>query len=58
MAFAPWSAEEHPDETMGIRRAQDRCFHNVEEEVEEGYIVDGILIPRDEVVEVRRMNSE
>lgn len=58
MAFNLWSAEEHPHEIMGIRRPQDRCFHNVEEEVEEGYIVEGILIPRDEVTEVRRARAE
>lgn len=48
-----WSPEDHPGEQLGIRRHQDRCFHPVEEEVEEGFIVDGILIPRDEVAEIR-----
>lgn len=48
-----WSAEDHPDEALGIRRHTDRCFHAVDEEVEEGYIVQGVLIPRDEVAEVR-----
>jgi DNA polymerase III subunit epsilon len=36
---------------LGIRRAGDACFHPVEEEVPEGYIVDGILIRREDVVE-------
>lgn len=49
-----WSQEDHPGETLGIRRHTDRCFHAVEEEVEEGYIIDGILIHRDDVAEVRR----
>ena len=49
-----WSAEDHPGEMLGIRRHQDRCFHPVEEEVEEGYIVDGILVPRDEIAEVTK----
>ncbi|MCC5877197.1 MAG: hypothetical protein JJU11_13330 [Candidatus Sumerlaeia bacterium] len=49
-----WCQEDHPGETLGIRRHTDRCFHAVEEEVEEGYIIDGILIHKDEVAEVRR----
>lgn len=48
-----WSQEDHPGESLGIRRHQDRCFHAVEEEVEEGYIVQGVLIHRDEVKEIR-----
>src|SRR3954468_16789137 len=36
---------------LGIRREGDACFHPVEEEVPEGYIVDGILIRREDVVE-------
>ena len=50
-----WIAEDHPGEVLGIRRHTDRCFHAVEEEVEEGYIVQGVLIARDEVAEVRRV---
>lgn len=49
-----WSEEDHPNEQLGIRRHWDRCFHAVEEEVEEGYIVQGTLIPREDVAEVRR----
>ena len=48
-----WIAEDHPDQEMGIRRHHDRCFHVAEEETTEGYIVQGILIPRYEVAEVR-----
>lgn len=49
-----WSAEDHPGEELGIRRHWDRCFHAAEEEVEEGYIVQGTLIPHEDIAEVRR----
>lgn len=39
---------------LGIRRACDRCFHPVEEEVPEGFIVDGILIRHEDVTEIVR----
>lgn len=35
-----------------IRRWGDACYHQVDEEVEEGFILRGILIPHDEVVDV------
>ena len=38
---------------IGIRRWGEWCFHEVEEVLEDGYIVDGIFIRRDEVVDVR-----
>jgi hypothetical protein len=47
--------EQPPD--IGIRREGDACFHLVEEEVPEGYIVQGVLIPRDEVVEIVDVSS-
>lgn len=47
-----WLPEEHPGETLGIRRHSDRCFHAAEEETEDGYIVQGVLFPRDEIAEV------
>jgi hypothetical protein len=37
---------------VAIRRHHDRCFHAVEEVVLEGFIVQGILIPHDEVAQV------
>ncbi len=37
-----------------MRRHVDRCFHAAEEETEEGFIVRAVLIPREEVAEVRR----
>ena len=51
--------EPHEDDNpgIGIRRWGDACFHPVEEEVPEGYIVDNILIPRDEVMEVLNIAS-
>ena len=36
---------------IGIRRWGDRCYHAVEEELEDGYVVDGIFIHRDDVVD-------
>jgi hypothetical protein len=45
---------------LAIRRHTDRCFHRVEEVVEGkhgGYIVDGILIPRDDVAEVIELDA-
>lgn len=48
------------DPNLAIRRHTDRCFHRVEEVVAGsptsgggGFIVDGVLIPHDEVAEVR-----
>lgn len=46
----------HDDEdpNLAIRRHTDRCFFKVEEVVEgEGYIVEGILIPLDDIAETR-----
>lgn len=46
-------ASERPDSPrIGIRRWGDGCFHPVEEEVPEGFIVNGMLIRRDEVVSI------
>jgi hypothetical protein len=41
-----------PSPQIGIRREGDGCFHAVEEVVPEGYIVDGILVRHDEVVDI------
>ena len=52
------SSEQHVGPPrLGIRRWGDGCFHPVEEEVPEGYIVDGILICRDEVLQVVDLDS-
>ena len=37
---------------VAIRRWGDGCFHRVEEVVEEGYIIGGVLISKDDVVDV------
>lgn len=45
----------HDDPRLALRRHTDRCFFRVEEVVPGplgGYIVDGILIPREEVAEL------
>ncbi|MEM6750707.1 MAG: hypothetical protein AAGA57_05525 [Planctomycetota bacterium] len=48
-----------PPPGLAVRRATDRCFFAVEEIVHdpqgrlEGYVVEGFLIPADEVAEVR-----
>lgn len=41
-----------------MRRHTDRCFHAAEEEVEEGYIVQGVLFHRDDIAEVRITRRE
>ncbi len=46
------------DPRMGIKRWGDACFHPVEEVVPEGYIVHGILIPREDVREVIHLDDE
>jgi hypothetical protein len=53
--------DDHPDPRLAIRRHTDRCFHRVEEIVEGkhgGYIVEGILIPREDVAEVIELDSQ
>jgi hypothetical protein len=43
-----------PPPRLAVRRYQDRCFHPVEEVIDgEGYIVQGILFPLDEIAQVR-----
>ena len=44
--------QEDDQPKLAIRRHHDRCFHPVEEVVPEGYIVQGVLIDRDEVAQV------
>jgi hypothetical protein len=36
---------------IGVRRWGDACFHEVQEETPDGYVVEGFLIPRDDVWE-------
>ncbi|QQE10607.1 hypothetical protein JD969_14000 [Planctomycetota bacterium] len=48
--------EEKP--RLAIRRHTDRCFHEVEEVVEGGYIVEGFMIREDEVAEVRQTGED
>jgi hypothetical protein len=42
---------------VAIRRWGDGCFHRVDEVVEEGFILGGVLIPRDEVLEVIELGA-
>jgi hypothetical protein len=45
---------------VAIRRHTDRCFHRVEEVVEGkhgGYIVEGVLIPCEDVAEVIELDA-
>jgi hypothetical protein len=53
--------DDHGDLRLAIRRHTDRCFHRVEEVIEGklgGYIVDGILIPREDVAEVVELDAD
>ncbi|MBL4700419.1 hypothetical protein JYU15_00505 [bacterium AH-315-I18] len=52
------NSDEDDDPKLAIRRHTDRCFFKVEEVVEgQGYIVEGILIPLDDIAEVREDNG-
>lgn len=48
-----------PCETPGvaIRRHTDRCFHVAEEAWPDGYIVQGIFIPLDDIAETCSLDS-
>ncbi|WP_428388706.1 hypothetical protein [Mucisphaera sp.] len=48
--------DDHPG--LAIRRAADRCFHEVEELAPQGYIVQGFLIPFHEVVAITRTSPD
>ena len=51
--------DDEDDPKLAIRRHTDRCFFKVEDVVEgEGYIVEGILIPLEDIAEVREDDSE
>lgn len=43
------------EKLVAIRRWGDACFHYVDEVVEEGFILGSVLIPNDEVLEVREV---
>ena len=52
---------DHDDPRLAIRRHTDRCFHRVEEIVPGkmgGYIVEGILILREDVAEIRGLDDD
>lgn len=46
------------DGLLAIRRHTDRCFFRAEEVTPEGYIVDGVLIPYEDVAEVREAGGD
>ncbi len=49
---------ENSAQHLGVRRWGDACFHPVEEEVPEGFIVDGMLIPHHEICEVIEIGKD
>jgi hypothetical protein len=51
----PQDAEDDP--RLAVRRDTDRCFHRVEEQTPDGYIVEGVLFTRDEVAEVVELDE-
>jgi len=58
-----WPTPDEGEARPGVRRHSDRCFQAVEKLVKnpdgtrEGYIVEGFLIPVDEIAEVCRLNE-
>lgn len=40
---------------VAIRRWGDACFHLVDEVTEDGYILGSVLIPKEDVLEVREL---
>ncbi|MEM9419302.1 MAG: hypothetical protein AAGA25_09675 [Planctomycetota bacterium] len=52
------------DPRLALRRHTDRCFFRVEEVVPSpgggvaGFVVDGVMIDRDDVAELRRTDSD
>ncbi len=59
--MSPRHDESDLEPRVAIRRHTDRCFHRVEEVVKGkhgGYIVQGVLIPEDEVAEVVELDGE
>jgi hypothetical protein len=50
----PTDGEADHDHRWSIRRHRDRCFHAAEEFVPgRGYVVQGVLIPLEEIAQVR-----
>jgi hypothetical protein len=49
---------EQPRPNVAIRRWGDACFHAVDEVVPEGYIIDGVLIAKEDVLEVRPITGD
>ena len=45
-------------ERLGIRRWGDRCFHKVDEERDDGYVVQGFFIHRDDVEDVVKWDDQ
>ena len=48
---------QHAGSHIGVRRWGDACFHEVQEETPDGYVVEGFLIPRHDVCEVLDLGS-
>lgn len=54
----PQDQDDADDEPhVAVRRHHDRCFHVAQEVVPEGYIVQGVLIPLEEVAQVVRLDE-
>ena len=49
--------DQHAGPRIGVRRWGDACFHEVQEETPDGYLVEGFLIPHHDVCEVIDLGS-
>ncbi len=47
-----------PPPRLAIRRHTDRCFFAVEQVTSDGFIVEGVMIGRDEVAEVIELDEQ
>ena len=50
--------DDDPSPHLAIRRHTDRCFFAVEQVTDEGYIVERVMIGRDEVAEMIELDDQ
>lgn len=52
------SEDDDSTRRLAVRRRTDRCFFEVEEVVPGGYVVEGVMIDADDVVEMIRLDAD